>query len=86
MDHNDRHSHAEDKATPTDGGLYTLQLEGHLSPRWAALFPGMTLEFAGDAVTILEGFIEDQAALHALFRTLRDTGLEIISVVRAPPR
>jgi hypothetical protein len=66
-------------------GWYQIRLTGHLAPRWAARFDGMTLTPVAGGVTLLEGPVVDQAALHGLLHTLRDTGLPLISVTRVEP-
>lgn len=71
-------------ADPTgrDGGRYAVRLGGHLHPRWAARFDGMTLTDLCDGTTLLEGVVADQAALHGLLRTLRDLGVPLVSLSR----
>lgn len=71
-------------AGPTghDGNRYAIHLAGHLHPRWAERLGGMTLTHLDDGVTVLEGEVTDQAALHGLLRTLRDLGLPLISLTR----
>jgi hypothetical protein len=61
-------------------GRYEIRLEGHLHPRWAAWFDGMTLTTRSDGTTVLEGRVVDQAALHGLLGKLRDLGLPLLSV------
>jgi hypothetical protein len=71
---------------PPDAGRYEIRLKGHLGPRWAARFDGMTLTTQADGTTLLEGPVADQAALHGLLRTLRDLGIPLLSVTRNPGR
>jgi hypothetical protein len=59
---------------------YELRVSGHLAPRWAASFDGMTLTPHDDGTTVIEGALADQPALHGLLRKLGDLGLPIISV------
>jgi hypothetical protein len=61
---------------------YAIRLEGHLDPRWASRFDGLTLTPQPDGTTVLEGPVPDQAALHGLLRTLRDLGLPLVSLTR----
>src|SRR4029453_11175545 len=61
-------------------GRYEIRLKGHLSPRWAARFDGMTLTTRADGTTLIEGPLVAQAALHGLLRTLRDLDLPLLSV------
>jgi hypothetical protein len=69
-------------------GRYEIRLAGHLHPRWAAWFDGMTLTAQSDGTTVLEGPVVDQAALHGLLGKLRDVGLPLLSVTtsRTEPR
>jgi hypothetical protein len=72
----------------SDGsGRYEIRLQGRLDPRWSARFEGMTLT-TGGGITLLEGPVVDQAALHGLLHQLRDIGLPLVSVhqVEAGPR
>ncbi len=65
--------------TPAGSGWYEVRLRGHLNPRWATRFDGMTLT-VGDGFTLLAGPVVDQAALHGLLHQLRDIGLPLVSV------
>jgi hypothetical protein len=64
---------------PDGSGRYEIRLQGRLDPRWSARFEGMTLT-TGDGITLLEGHVADQAALHGLLHQLRDIGLPLVSV------
>jgi hypothetical protein len=64
---------------------YEIRLEGHLAPRWAAWFDGMSLRAESDGTTALRGPVADQAALHGLLQRLRDTGLPLLSVTQIDP-
>ena len=66
-------------------GRYEIRLKGHLAPRWAAWFDGMTLTTKSDGTTVLDGPVIDQAALHGLLTKLRDTGLPLLSVTQVNP-
>lgn len=68
-----------------DGQRYHLRVKGHLSPRWAAIFPGMALTTEEGGTTLIAGFVTDQSQLHALLRQVRDLGLELLAVERPPP-
>ncbi len=61
-------------------GSYEIRVRGHLDSRWAAWFDGMTLIRGSDGTTSIRGPVVDQAALHGLLATLRDTGLPLLSV------
>jgi len=64
---------------------YEIRLTGHLGPRWASRFPGMTLTTCADGTTVIEGPVVDQAALHGLLSTVRDIGLPLLSLIRTDP-
>jgi hypothetical protein len=67
-------------------GSYRIRLDGHLAPRWATWFDGMTLTSDNDGNTVMEGPVVDQSALHGLLNRLRDIGLPLISVTRIDPQ
>lgn len=60
--------------------LYEIRIKGHLSDQWAAWFDGLIITLTDDGDTILSGNIIDQAALHGVFKKIRNLGLTIISV------
>jgi hypothetical protein len=64
---------------------YEIRVQGHLAPRWAASFDGLTLTHDDDGTTVISGLVEDQAALHALLRKVRDIGLPLVSVLHVAP-
>ncbi len=72
-------------STSQGGGTYSIRLAGHLHPRWAVRFDGMTLTRLDDGTTVLEGEITDQAALHGLLHSLRDLGVPLVSLTRLDP-
>lgn len=73
---------------PHRPGWYEIRLQGQLSPRWSDRFDGMTLTAQGDGTTVIQGAVQDQAALHGLLRAFRDLGLPLISLtqVHADPQ
>jgi hypothetical protein len=66
-------------------GRYEIRVKGHLGPRWAARFEGMTLTRDGDGTTVIHGPVVDQAALHGLLARVRDLGIPLLSVTRVDP-
>jgi hypothetical protein len=66
-------------------GQYEIRLQGHLNPRWAAWFDGLTLSVNSDGTTTIHGFVVDQAALHGLLQKVRDIGAPLISVTQVEP-
>ena len=63
-----------------DSARYEIRLRGHLDPRWAAWFDGMSLITESDGITVIRGPVIDQAALHGLLQKLRDLNLPLVSV------
>ena len=61
-------------------GRYAIRIKGHLDPRWADWFDGLSFTHDGDGTTLLAGLLADQAALHGVLNKIRDLGLPIISV------
>ncbi|NJL56615.1 hypothetical protein HC928_16725 [bacterium] len=59
-----------------------IRIKGHLSQQSATRFEGMTITLSEDGETHLTGQVADQAALHGLLRTIRDAGLELLSINR----
>lgn len=65
----------------TRADYYTIRVKGHLAPRWAACFEGLTLTYTPDE-TLLSGPIEDQAALHGVLARVRDLNLTLVALNR----
>ncbi|MEO0560624.1 MAG: hypothetical protein AAF125_00820 [Chloroflexota bacterium] len=63
-------------------GRYQIHVKGHLSQHRAARFSGMAVTHTEDGTTLIVGTIPDQAALHGLLRTIRDSGIELLAVNR----
>jgi hypothetical protein len=68
-----------------EAGRYEIRLTGHLDPRWAAWFDGLTVTHDADGTTVISGPIVDQAALHGVLQRVRDLGLPLVSVIRIEP-
>ena len=65
--------------------IYQFRIRGHLAPRWASWFGGLTITLEQNGDTIITGPVVDQAALHGLLRKVRDLGMPLISVVGVEP-
>ena len=59
---------------------YEIRVRGHLAPRWAPRFDGMSLVPQDDGTTVIDGPVADQSALHGLLRTISDLGVPLVSV------
>ena len=76
------HGSTEDQYEP---GRYEIRLKGHLDPRGANRFEGLSLSYGSDGTTVLSGPVVDQAALHGVMRKVRDLGLPLLSVIEVEP-
>jgi hypothetical protein len=65
---------------------YEIRVTGHLTPRWATWFDGMTLTPQDDGTTVISGPVADQSALHGLLGKLSDLGLPLVSVTPSSPK
>lgn len=63
---------------------YTIRLAGHLDEHWFNRFTGVSLLHTAGGETVVTTAALDQAALHAILSRVRDLGLELIAVQRAP--
>jgi hypothetical protein len=62
--------------------VYEIRIRGHLDPGWTRIFAGMTVSRKTGGDTLLSGPVADQAALHAILRSIRDLGIGLLSVNR----
>ena len=64
--------------------LYRIRILGTLDKQWSDYYGGMTIEHESDpqrrAISILTGYLADQAALMGVLNALYDVGCPIISV------
>ena len=67
---------------PPHASLYEIRLKGQLDAQWMSWFDGLTVTLEEDGDTLLSGPVADQAALHGLFKKVRDLGMSIVSVVQ----
>jgi hypothetical protein len=70
------------KTDPNGPLAYQIRLKGHLDREWTDWFEGLTVTLEEDGNTLLTGEAIDQAALHGLFKKMRDLGIPLISVNR----
>ena len=59
---------------------YHITIKGRLDSQWQDWFDGSTIKPTADGNTVLNSGAIDQAALHALFKKIRNLGLTIITV------
>jgi len=63
---------------------YRIILQGRLDIKWSDYFGGMAVETSksdtGVSITILNGLLADQSALHGVIRQIRDLDLPLLLV------
>lgn len=72
---------------PSQRTTYTIQVAGHLDPRYAHWFEDMTVStgFADEEpVTVLCGVLPDQAALYGVLGKLQAMNIPLLSVSQQP--
>ena len=62
--------------------IYQIRIKGHLGRQWLGRFDGMVITLEENGDTCITGPVADQAALHGLFRKVRDLGMVLLSVNR----
>jgi len=70
---------------PSQPMVYQIRIKGHLVRQWTDWFDGLTITQEDNGDTLLTGPVVDQAALHGLFRKVRDLGMPLISVICVGP-
>jgi hypothetical protein len=66
------------------GQSYVIRVKGQIGSEWADwLERGLKIRFE-NGESVLTGVLEDQAALHGVLAKIRDLGLTLISVEKAP--
>ncbi|MGV1010385.1 MAG: hypothetical protein ACOYBY_17585 [Dermatophilaceae bacterium] len=79
------HSPTHEARSATESEHYEIRVKGHLAPRWAGWFDGLTLTAQDDGTTVIRGLLADQSELHGLLRRLGDLGLPLISLTPIDP-
>ena len=72
--------HPNPKTDPGQPTVYQIRITGHLGAEWTDWFEGMTITLEEDGDTLLTGPVVDQAALHGIFKKMRDLGMPLVSV------
>ncbi len=67
-------------ARETGGRVFEIRVEGRFDQRQADWLEGFDIQPVGEGDTVLTGPLPDQAALHGLFKRLRDLGISLVSV------
>lgn len=74
------------KRKHTEPEIVEIRLQGHLDPRWANWFEGLTITQTEEGDTLLTGPVADQAALQGLLKKVRDLGLSLRSLSCFPSK
>jgi hypothetical protein len=56
-----------------------ITVAGHLDSHWSEWFDGLSISHQKN-MTVLDGAVADQAALHGLLTKVRDLGLPLLAV------
>ena len=64
---------------------YEIKIEGYLDRGWLDWFTGLEMKHLEANMTLLSGFLPDQAALHGLLERIRDLNLKLIAVSSDSP-
>lgn len=64
---------------------YTIRVTGHLAGKVLTLFDGFTATLLPTGETLLNGYVQDQAALYGVLRRIHDLGLTLVLVQRTNP-
>lgn len=59
---------------------YEIEIEEQLDDHWQEWFEGFTIDQTPEGHTILQGLIQDQAALHGVLRKINNLALTLISI------
>jgi len=59
---------------------YEIRVRGHLDPRRACCFEGLTILHHANGETVLTGPVRDQSALYGLLSWLQNMGVPLLSV------
>lgn len=57
-----------------------ITLKSHVGEEWWSWFGGLTVDYPNAEQTVVHGPLPDMAAVYGLLETIRNLGLEILSV------
>ena len=60
--------------------VYRIRIQGRIDPRRRKWFEPLEVRAEEEGITVLEGWVEDQAALFGLLNRLRDLAITLIGL------
>ncbi len=57
-----------------------IRLRSHVGEEWWSWFGGLAVEYPNEQQTVIHGPLPDMAAVYGLLESIRNLGLEILSV------
>ncbi len=66
--------------------IYEIRVQGHLDQRWSTWCNGLAISYEGEDITVLRGWLGDEAALHGVLIKVRDLALPLLAVRRVQDR
>jgi hypothetical protein len=70
---------------PNQSNLYQIKLKGSLEGQNCERFEGFIITLDKDGNTLLTGIVKDQAALHGVFKKIRDLGMTLMAINPVEP-
>ena len=77
---------SEEMTIPDEAVVYQIRIAEQLGSQWVTRFEGMTLTTKKNGDTLLTGQMVDQAALHGLLKIVRDSGMNLDSIMLHEPK
>ena len=65
--------------------FFQIKLKGSLEDQNCERFEGFAITLDKDGNTILTGIVKDQAALHGVFKKIRDLGMTLMAINSVEP-
>ncbi len=60
--------------------MIRITLKSHVGEEWWSWFGGLTVDYPNEEQTVVHGPLPDMPAVYGLLETIRNLGLEILSV------
>lgn len=72
-------------ANQNQSNYFQIKLKGSLVGQNCERFEGFTITLDIDGNTVLTGIVKDQAALHGVFKRIRDLGMTLMAINPVEP-